>query len=253
MDMNDIRSKLTRLESSLQSLIEGSTVRLLSTSDVKNELAENLISAMQQGIKTRAGGELIAPNLYLLKVHPIQSELLRSDADLLDGLARALHTAGIEEGFTFLRPPVLRLVEDVELSPHEMQVEAEVSVDKLSDTSTLPAPPEENPEETPNAFLIVNGTDVFPLDRPVINIGRRPDNHLVINDPRVSRVHAQLRAIRGRYVIFDLDSTGGTFVNNHPVRQSVLYSGDVVNLAGVPLVFGQEGADGSQTQPMPSA
>jgi hypothetical protein len=220
--------------------------------DIKDSLVESLIAAMQSGIKTRADGEMIAPNFYTISLHPIQSSLLQAESGLLENLAQTIHATGIEEGFVFLRPPILRLTEDSDLSPHEIRVEAEVSNEKLADTSTLPSPPEENNNETPNAFLIVNGTDVFPLDRPVINIGRRPDNHLVIDDPRVSRVHAQLRAIRGRFVIFDLDSTGGTFVNNQPVRQSVLYSGDVINLAGVPLVFGQESSDGSQTQPMPS-
>jgi hypothetical protein len=252
MEKSDIQSKLYRLEARLRGLIESSAVKLLSPVDLKDGLALNLISAMQSGIKTRVDGEPIAPNLYTLSVHPVQSELLQSEPGLLEGLAETLHTTGVEEGFVFLRPPVLHLVEDPELSPHEIRVEAQVKVDKLSDTSTLPAPPEENPDDTPTAFFIVNGTEVFPLDRPVLNIGRRPDNQLVIDDPRVSRVHAQLRAIRGRYVIFDLDSTGGTFVNNQPIRQSVLYSGDVVSLAGVPLVFGQEGADSSQTQPLPA-
>ena len=52
-----------------------------------------------------------------------------------------------------------------------------------------------------NAFLIVDGTHVFPLMQTIINIGRRPDNHLCIDDSRVSRVHAQLRKINGRYMI----------------------------------------------------
>jgi pSer/pThr/pTyr-binding forkhead associated (FHA) protein len=66
------------------------------------------------------------------------------------------------------------------------------------------------------------------------------DNTLVIDDPRISRNHAQLRAIKGRYIIFDLNSTGGTFVNGQRTSQSVLYPGDVISLAGVPLVFGQD-------------
>ena len=63
---------------------------------------------------------------------------------------------------------------------------------------------------------------------------------LVIDDPRISRNHAQLRAIKGRYVIFDLNSTGGTFVNAQRTSQSVLYPGDVISLAGVPLIYGQD-------------
>lgn len=91
-----------------------------------------------------------------------------------------------------------------------------------------------------NAFLIVEGVKVFPLNLPVVNIGRRLDNQLIIDDPRVSRNHAQLRAIKGRFVVFDLNSTGGTFVNGQRANQSVLYPGDVISLAGVALIFGQD-------------
>ncbi|MFN3309189.1 MAG: FHA domain-containing protein, partial [Anaerolineales bacterium] len=91
-----------------------------------------------------------------------------------------------------------------------------------------------------NAFLIVNGVRIFPLDQAVVNIGRHPDNHLVLDDPRVSRQHAQLRAVRGHYLIFDLGSAGGTLVNNLRVRQATLSSGDVISLAGVPLVYGED-------------
>jgi pSer/pThr/pTyr-binding forkhead associated (FHA) protein len=63
---------------------------------------------------------------------------------------------------------------------------------------------------------------------------------LVIDDPRVSRNHAQLRAIKGRFVLFDLNSTGGTFVNGQRTSQTVLYPGDVISLAGVALIFGQD-------------
>ena len=61
-----------------------------------------------------------------------------------------------------------------------------------------------------------------------------------IDDPRVSRNHAQLRAIKGRYVVFDLNSTGGTFINGRRASQGVLYPGDVISLAGVMLIFGQD-------------
>jgi pSer/pThr/pTyr-binding forkhead associated (FHA) protein len=93
------------------------------------------------------------------------------------------------------------------------------------------------PEE---AFLIIDGVKVFPLGEPVINIGRRLDNNLVIDDVRVSRCHAQLRAINNRYVIFDLNSSGGTFINGRRSTQAVLYPGDVITLAGVDLIYGQK-------------
>jgi pSer/pThr/pTyr-binding forkhead associated (FHA) protein len=91
-----------------------------------------------------------------------------------------------------------------------------------------------------NAFLIVNGTETFPLTGSVVNIGRRETNQLVINDPRVSRNHAQLRAVHGVYILFDLNSTGGTYVNGMRVYQQNLQAGDVISLAGVALVYGED-------------
>jgi pSer/pThr/pTyr-binding forkhead associated (FHA) protein len=41
-------------------------------------------------------------------------------------------------------------------------------------------------------------------------------------------------------VLFDLNSNGGTFVNGQRTNQSVLHPGDVISLAGVSLIFGQD-------------
>ncbi len=87
----------------------------------------------------------------------------------------------------------------------------------------------------------------------MVNIGRRLDNDLLVDDPRVSRHHAQLRAIKNRYVLFDLNSSGGTFINGQRTSQTVLYPGDVISLAGVSLIFGQDAPlpqrDPNQTGP----
>jgi len=99
---------------------------------------------------------------------------------------------------------------------------------------------EENDTIPENAILIIEGVRVHPLKGAVINIGRKFENHIVIDDPRISRSHAQLRAIKGHFVLFDLDSTGGTFVNGQRTSQSVLYPGDVISLAGVNLIFSQD-------------
>jgi len=91
-----------------------------------------------------------------------------------------------------------------------------------------------------DAFVIIDGTRVIPLTQAVVNIGRRIENTLVLDDPRVSRTHAQLRAINSSYIIFDLNSTGGTFVNGERVNQCILYPGDVISLAGADLIYGQK-------------
>ena len=111
--------------------------------------------------------------------------------------------------------------------------------ENLGNRSTEPLGPEDDNTIPEQAFLIVDGAKLFPLNRSVITIGRRFENTLVMNDPRVSRIHAQLRAFNGRYVLFDLKSRGGTFLNGKRIEQSVVYDGDVISLAGVELIFRQ--------------
>ncbi|HUI88384.1 MAG TPA: FHA domain-containing protein [Anaerolineales bacterium] len=90
-----------------------------------------------------------------------------------------------------------------------------------------------------NAFLIIRGTKSVPLSQDIIKIGRHHDNTIVIDDPRISRHHAELRAIKGHFDIFDLNSTGGTYVNGMRTAQAILYHGDHISLAGVELLFTQ--------------
>ena len=92
----------------------------------------------------------------------------------------------------------------------------------------------------PNAVFLMEGVKSYPLDRAVITIGRMLDNDLVIDDPRVSRHHAQLRAVDGHFVLLDTNSTGGIFVNGRRVTQTILYPNDSISLAGVILLFHQD-------------
>lgn len=87
-----------------------------------------------------------------------------------------------------------------------------------------------------NAYLIINSR-VFPLEQAEITIGRNLDNDLVINDPSVSRVHARLVAIEGRFEVHDLNSTNGTTLNGKPVERQTLHSGDTITFAEIPTVY----------------
>jgi pSer/pThr/pTyr-binding forkhead associated (FHA) protein len=105
--------------------------------------------------------------------------------------------------------------------------------------TTEPLEPDEDSTIPEQAFLIIDGMKIFPLNRTVVTMGRRFENTLVLNDPRVSRIHAQLRAFKGRFVLFDLKSRGGTFLNGKKIEHSVVYDGDMISLAGVELLFRQ--------------
>jgi FHA domain/FhaA, N-terminal domain len=243
-----MKIKLAAIEARLQALIEGSAARLFPLTPQNDNLATLLVQAMNNAIDTRASAPL-APNLYTLFAHPNHVESLRENDNLLDTLVQVLEESGNEAGLRFLSHPVIRVSADPNLAPGQIRVKARNSWENLPETADLPAERAAIIENVPsNAFLIVNGTDIFPLTQKVINIGRRDDNQLVVSDARVSRIHSQLRVFKGRYMIFDLDSTGGTFVNGERVHQHTLYPGDVISLAGVPLVYGQDSTYLSETQ-----
>ena len=87
-----------------------------------------------------------------------------------------------------------------------------------------------------NAFLIINN-QVHRLKHKVTTIGRSLGNHMVITDPLVSRKHAEIRFENNQFILQDLNSTGGTFLNGVRVTQTSLSSGDSITLAGVAIVF----------------
>lgn len=88
-----------------------------------------------------------------------------------------------------------------------------------------------------NVFLIFQGVKAIPLNQRVTSIGRGHDNTVVIDDPRISRRHLEIRVVQESFVVFDLNSTGGTYINGQRINQGLLYPGDLISLAGVNLVF----------------
>ena len=99
---------------------------------------------------------------------------------------------------------------------------------------------QENPVRT---FIVLDNQIVF-LDKIVTRIGRSLDNDVVIRNMNVSRYHAQIRFEGGKCVLYDLNSTLGTFVDEQKIDRRVLKSGDVFCLANMRVLFVQNTEDG---------
>jgi hypothetical protein len=233
---------LDEFESRLQSLLEVHLLKYLPGYKVEDGIAQQLATAMHSHLKEQ-NGITQAPNIYVVVAHPSTLARWHTEPRLFEELANALYTAGNEAGFQFSTKPAVTTIADTDMSADDMHVLVSFNSQSVGETQGMPAEskPGSGAEAVPsNAFLIIGGTQIVPLNRSVINIGRRLDNHVVIDDPRVSRTHAQLRIVKDRFVLFDLNSSGGTFVNGQRTNQSVLYPGDVISLAGVTLIFGQD-------------
>ena len=91
------------------------------------------------------------------------------------------------------------------------------------------------------SFLVRSGGLVgqrLSVKTPVVNIGRADYNDLVVPDPSVSTSHAKLQRREGVWVLLDLDSTNGTFVDGERVKgEAPLAPGATVRFGDVQLVF----------------
>lgn len=250
--MSSLIEKLSQLEQRIQSLVErGSPASLLKSGN----LGARMVAAMEQSIVTDDSGGSTAADLYILSVDGTTANLLQEDPGLVEEFGEMIYQAGKESGLKFTIPPRVKVSTDPSLESGVFAITAQYSLHKVDETSTVTIANGDGIDIPEYAFLIINSVQIFPLDQSVVNLGRRSDNHVVIEDMRVSRVHAQIRAVKGHYVIFDLDSSGGTYVNGVLSSQATLYPGDVISLAGVDLVYGQDAAylfgdDSGSTQPL---
>lgn len=85
-------------------------------------------------------------------------------------------------------------------------------------------------------FLIIN-KQIVPLRKRVTSLGRQLENDVVIHEDYLSRFHAEIVYEHGVYVLYDKESTSGTYVNSRKIDRCVLNSGDLISLANVSMMF----------------
>ncbi len=238
-----MKLNLDQLEAKIQFLVENQLTGIMPGIQLEERIIQKLAVALKQNINEQKDKGAVAPNVYTLVVATASAPMWK-DPRFIDTLKHIIFTAGKDVGLTFETAPTITITTDAGYSEGEVSVIASHKLEPVEETQGMETNPNNEPETNDtipdNAFLIIEGVKVHALKETVVNIGRRLENHLVIDDPRISRNHAQLRAIKGRFVLFDLNSTGGTFVNGQRTSQTVLYPGDVISLAGVALIFGQD-------------
>jgi len=77
----------------------------------------------------------------------------------------------------------------------------------------------------------------FPVEEDNVTIGREPSNRVSIQDPLVSRRHGVIRRSAGQFILTDLGSRNGTFVNGVPVKERALAVGDEIRIGDTLFVL----------------
>src|SRR6185436_4195241 len=95
-----------------------------------------------------------------------------------------------------------------------------------------------------------NSSREVPLSKDTISIGRTPENDIELKDSLISRKHTSIVKKGDRYVVYDLGSSNGTFVNRERIEMHPLEPGDVIRVGDSELHYVEEGR---ATAPKPAA
>src|SRR3989344_4925528 len=80
-------------------------------------------------------------------------------------------------------------------------------------------------------LLVLDGTSrnkKLTLSKPITKIGKKEDNDLVLTDKTVSRNHLEIEYIQDSFLLRDLGSTNGTYLNGSKVKEAYLSPGDLI-------------------------
>jgi pSer/pThr/pTyr-binding forkhead associated (FHA) protein len=94
--------------------------------------------------------------------------------------------------------------------------------------------------EGTGVLVVKQGPDAgarFLLKDQVTTVGRHPDSDIFLDDITVSRRHAELERLERSYVIRDVGSLNGTYVNRQRTEESALAAGDEVQIGKFKLIF----------------
>lgn len=90
------------------------------------------------------------------------------------------------------------------------------------------------------ALIVIRGPNQgswYGLSKRTLTGGRDPANAIQITSPKVSRKHFQVRYQDGLYLVTDLKSHNGVFINGNSIQEALLKEGDHIQVGDTVLYF----------------
>ncbi|MGE0141098.1 MAG: FhaA domain-containing protein [Ilumatobacteraceae bacterium] len=255
---------LQSFERALENMVQAVFSRSNRSTIRPVELGRRLLREMDDHRSVDVKGRRIVPNAFTFHLSPRDhAGFAEIDQALHHELLEAAKEYARDEGYHFIGPLSVDLVVDQALKPgrfgiastmREEQVAASVPADYSSWAANdmpvvveqAPAPVEiaaPAPPPAPSIQGVSAGRVQLPSGQMIeigpgtVSIGRLPECTITLNDPNVSRRHAEIRP-GNPIVIVDLGSTNGTKVNGLRIAgERVLTDGDIISLGSTHLRF----------------
>jgi FHA domain-containing protein len=249
-------SLLRSLEEKIEGLVEGAFSRAFKTHVQPVELARKLAKEMEEH-KTVSVSRVYVPNHYVIFLSPDDREQFASyEVALKKELSDYLLERARGEGLALVTRPQIEFKTDERLALGEFGIQAQLLGQPDGDaeppqadyghtmvyTPDKAAPPPVDPatgRDRRRGLIVFDGKRTL-LAGERMTIGRSRDCEIVIDDPNVSRRHAEIRKTIEGWMIVDLGSTNGVKLNGRRVHEEVLSPGDEITLGLIRLDYNEE-------------
>ena len=248
-------SVLRNIEHKIESLFEGVFGRAFRTHVQPVELARKLIKEMDDH-KNVSVSKIYVPNEYEVYLSEADREQVAEyEESLVDELRDYLVEHAKREGYVLLAQPKVVFLTDSDLSLGEFGIATKI-VQKPNAGGPAPEAgatmiykPVQQPTEAASAVELGVGLEVvelemngqkYPVDKRRVVLGRSRECDIQVEDPNVSRRHAEIRQEGATYWMVDLDSTNGIEVGGKRQKRVKLENGTRLTLGSTEVVFRRE-------------
>ncbi|MGI4896728.1 MAG: FhaA domain-containing protein [Janthinobacterium lividum] len=221
---------LDRFERGVERAVNGVFARAFRSEVQPVEVASALRRELDDRAAVLSRGRTLVPNTFVVELGPADHDKIASWQDTLsDELVAAVTQHADKQRYSFVGPVRVDFLEAADLETGVFRVLSSTIKGRVA-----PATPRTASAGRPR--LEVDGRG-YVLSEAVTVLGRGSDADVVVDDPGVSRRHAEIRVNAQGARLMDLSSTNGTFVDGERVSSIDLFDGTVVMLGRTKIVF----------------
>jgi len=219
---------LDSFEKKLDRMVNGAFAKAFKSEVQPVEVAAGLQRELDDRATIVSRARTVVPNSFVVELSTADFERLSAfEATVSDELAGLVREYAQQQRYTFVGAAQVTLAEDASLGTGVFRIRSEV----------LPGPQTEAPlqvDASGEPHLEVDGV-TYPLIA-VTRLGRGTDVDIRIDDPGVSRHHAEI-TLGTDVILRDLGSTNGTLVNGRMVSTAPLFEGSQIQLGTTTLTY----------------
>ncbi len=214
---------LRNFERRLERIVEGVFARAFKSGLRPIEIGRRLTRELDDSRSIGVRGGTVVANHFTVNLSQQDADEFAQVTDTMQReLADLAREHAREEGYTFMGPVEVDFHVDPGMRVGAFSVEARLR---------------EGEGGVAAGSLVLPSGERFVLGDTVVSIGRLPESTLVLEDPNVSRQHAEIRPSGNGFVLADLGSTNGSKVNGIKVSERLLQDGDELTFGSTSFRF----------------